>query len=286
MVRLKLGERKVPGWKKEKVAELKELLSYPTVAIIDLQGLPAKQLQFIRRKLKDKIIIKITKKILIKKALQELGQERFKKLAESLCENPGLLLSKLDPFELFKVLKKNQSSAPIKAGQIAPEDIWVRAGPTPFTPGPIISEFGKLGIKTAVEGGKITIKADTLVLKKGDVASETAASILTKLGIEPMKIGVKIVNALEGEQIYPAEILDINIEDYIEQIKEIYTNALKLAFSCAILNSDTVELLLQKAHREALALAVTQRILTKETVGLILARASAQAYALQARIKG
>jgi large subunit ribosomal protein L10 len=42
---------------------------------------------------------------------------------------------------LYKILQKSKSSAPAKAGQTAPNDIYVKAGKTSFAPGPIIGEL-------------------------------------------------------------------------------------------------------------------------------------------------
>ena len=45
----------------------------------------------------------------------------------------------------------------------------IPAGPTPFAPGPIIGELGMLKIKAGIEAGKVVIKEDAHVAKKGDV---------------------------------------------------------------------------------------------------------------------
>jgi len=278
-------KREVPDWKKKKVEEIRKLAeSYPTIAIINLENLPTKQLQAIKKKLKDKILVKVTKKIFIKLAFEGSKQDRLKKFAEHVSGVPGLLFSKLGAFELFKLLKENRSSAPIKPGQIAPEDIWVPAGPTPFAPGPIISDFGKLGIKTKVEGGKIAINQDTVVVKKGEKASFEAASILSRLGIEPMKIGINLTYVLENEDIYPAEALDINVEDYIANIKKAYTNSFALSIELGIINKETATHLIKKAFNEAKTLAISQNILAPEVAKDILAKAEAQAKALESKL--
>src|SRR3989338_2085586 len=111
---------------------------------------------------------------------------------------PALLLKKENPFSLYKILKKSKSSASAKAGQIAPRDIIVPAGPTPFTPGPVISEFAALGIKAGVEGGKVAVKQDTTACKEGKPINAPLASMLARLGIEPMEIGLNLVAVFEN----------------------------------------------------------------------------------------
>ena len=51
--------------------------------------------------------------------------------------------------------------APAKEGQLAPFDIVVPKGPTPFGPGPIIGELQKIGLPAAIEAGKIGIHTFT-----------------------------------------------------------------------------------------------------------------------------
>jgi len=273
--------REVPDWKKEEVKKIRKLAeTYPTIAIINLESLPTKQLQVIKKKLKDKIVTKITKKRFIKYAFEGSSQARLKNFVKHVTGTPGLLFSKLGAFELFKILKESRSSAPIKPGQIAPEDIWIPAGPTPFTPGPVISDFGKLGVKTSVEGGKIAVKSDTLVVKKDAKASFEAASILSRLGVEPMKIGINLTYVLENEEVYPAEVLDIDMNTYLANLRKAYMDAFTLSLELGIINSETVIHLIKKAFNEAKALSVSQNILTSETAKEIISKVESQAKAL------
>ncbi|MBD3262838.1 50S ribosomal protein L10 [Candidatus Woesearchaeota archaeon] len=275
------SKREVPEWKKEKVIEIRKLAEkYPTVAIIDLRGLPAKQLQLIRKKLKDKLAIKITKKILIKYAFKNSSQDRLKKFAEYVKGSPGLIFTNIDGFKLFKILKENKRSAPIKPGQESPKEIKVKKGPTPFSPGPVISDFGALGIKTSVEEGKINVVRDTTVLKKGEEASSVAASILSRLGIEPIKIGINLTYILEGDEICPAETFDIDVDEYIDNIKRAHLDSFKLATELGIINSETVIPLIKKSFNDAKTIAIECDILTPETIKNMILKSEAQAKAL------
>ena len=49
-------------------------------------------------------------------------------------------------------------ATPARGGEIAPEDILVKKGETPFKPGPIVSEFQRAGLPAAIEKGKIIRK--------------------------------------------------------------------------------------------------------------------------------
>ena len=253
----------IQPWKKEKIKEIEKLLEkYSTIAILNMQSLPSKQLQSIRSKLKDKAEIIMTKKSLIRFALEkEVSKKpKLKELEEYIGTMPALLLSELDAFSLYKILKDNQISAPAKAGQIAPEDIIVKAGPTPFAPGPILSELAAVGIKSGIEGGKVAIKQDSVVVKAGQPVPENAVNILSRLGIQPVKIGINLVVALDKDTIYIKEVLDIDADKFIADLKTAHTEALTLAVGAGIINSETIKLLLVKANNEAQSLSLSIKL--------------------------
>ena len=66
----------VAEWKKEEVKELKGIIDqFDVIGIVDLMNIPAKQLQEMRKSLKDKAVIRMSKKNLIDLAFEE-GEER------------------------------------------------------------------------------------------------------------------------------------------------------------------------------------------------------------------
>ncbi len=271
--------------KKKEVAELAKLIEkYPIIAIVNMENLPAKQLQVMRESLRQKVLIRMSKARLIKLAIQASKKENISKLSEYIKGMPALLLTNESPFRLFKTLKKNKSKTAIKPGQKAPNDIIVPAGPTSFAPGPIIGELGALKIKAGIEGGKVAIKADALVAQEGDVVNEKLASVLSRLGIEPMEIGLDLVAAYEKGEILTKKVLDVDEGKYIQMVMQAHSDAFKLAMETGYPTKDTIILLLQKAFSESKTLAIEQGILSKDTVNEIIARAEAQAGALSSKI--
>ncbi|MBW2988314.1 50S ribosomal protein L10 [Candidatus Woesearchaeota archaeon] len=274
--------------KKEIVAKLEQMLKqYPVVGVANLFGVPASQLQKIRAKLKQHLHIIMSKKTLMKIALERIEKEKpgVSKLVDYFEGMPCFVLTRDTPFKLAKLLAENKTAAPAKAGQIAPHDIVIEAGPTPFTPGPIIGELGALGIKTAVENGKIVIKSDTVVVKEGEEIKENVASLLTRLGIEPMEIGISLTAVYEAGEIFPSEVLEIDQEEYISSLSAAHAQALGLSLEIGYFTKENIEMLLSKAHSQALQLAVNSAILTEDTVELILTKANALSEALKAKIK-
>ena len=137
----------IPEIKIKTVKELTELMKKKrTVLIASIKSIPASQFQEIGKKLRGKAIIKVPKKSLIMRAIEESKLKESEQFRKNVTESVALLFSELDPYELAAELIKNRTPAKAKIGQIAPTDIEIPAGPTDLVPGPAISELGALGI--------------------------------------------------------------------------------------------------------------------------------------------
>ena len=241
-----------------------------------MENLPAKQLHNMRVQLRDSVLIRMTKRRLLTVAIENSKKDGIKELIPHLKGMPALLFTNASPFTLFKTLKKNKSKTGIKGGQIAPNDIVVPAGPTSFAPGPVIGEMGSVGIKAGIDAGKVAVKADSLVAKKGDEVSSLLAGLLTRLGIEPMEIGLDLTAVCENGGILTKAVLDIDEDQYISDVTTAASWAFNLAVNTAFLTEETTPVLIQKAFADAKALAIGEDILTDLTVGDTLAKANNQ----------
>jgi len=272
--------------KKQVVQEVKtEIKKYPVIGIIDMFKLPARQLHQIRDKLRGRAVIKMVKKRLIIRALQESGMTNIDKLCEYIQGEPALLLSTEDPFRLARIIEQSKSKAPAKPGDIAPADIEVKAGPTSLAAGPVIGELQRAKIPASVQEGKITIMKDVIIAKAGDVITPELAGVMSKLGIEPMEVGLNLLAAWESGQVFPKELLFIPPEKYLQDLRTAHTGAFNLTLTIGWITPNNISILLSKAHKEATNLAEQAGILTSETINTVLAKAHAQAEALKAKIK-
>ena len=254
-------EAKVAEWKREEVKEIKRLLDeYSVFGIINVENLPSLQLQRLKHNLKNKIYVKMSKKRLINRALDDMKKENFDKVKEEIKGIPALIFTKENPFRLAKLLRQNKSNAPAKPGQIAPMDIYVKAGPTPFPPGPIIGELGQLGIKTEVKEGKVSIRDDKLLVKENEVINAKQADLLSKLKIEPMKIGINLILTYENGEILTKSILEIDDELYVNNVKIAHQEGLNLALAIGYVSKDTISYLIRKASNEISALENLEKI--------------------------
>ena len=248
---------KINEKKKKEVEILKELLkSNKVIGIADLTNLPSKQLQSIRSKLKKELTIRNFKRRLVKIAIEEIKEEKDLTPLVSYLDNsiPVMLFSSNDPFKLAKEIRKSKSKAAAKAGQIAPNDLVIPAGPTDFPPGPIIGELGQLGIIAAVEEGKVTIKQDKVVAKDGDEITLQSADLLAKMGVEPMEIGLNVRVFYDDGMIYKKDVFDVDEKEYIAKLVSAHQEVINLSVSTGYITKENVSILIAKANSEADAL--------------------------------
>jgi len=251
-----MRKTRVSEKKKKEVEEIKRLIKeFKVIGIVNLEKLPAFNLMKIKSQLKGRILLKYSKKRLIKIAFDESNDQSIKSLKDKLVGIPALIFTNEDPFKLFQLLKKSKSQAPAKAGDLAPREIIIPAGPTEFTPGPMIGELGQMGIKTAVEGGKIVIKLDKLLVKEGEIINAKNAELMSKLKIEPMEIGLNLVLTYGNNEILVRSVLDIDIDKYFEDIKSATGEGLSLAIQIGYTTNETIELLIKKAAIESLGVS-------------------------------
>ena len=276
----------VSDMNKTEVNELVSLIKkYSIIGVVDMENMPAPQLLKMRTQLNGKALIRMSKGRLIQVAF-DLVKDNVKgidQLREHLKGMPALILTNENPFKLYKIIQKSKSAAPAKPGQKAPNDITIPAGPTQFAPGPIIGELGALGLKTAIENGKVAIKADKLLVREGEIITDKVSGLLTRFGIEPMEIGLNLVAVLEDGVVFTKGILAVDEKQYIADIKRLSSEAMNLAVFMGYPSQDTIKLLIAKAYRNANGLAESRDIITQDNVKSVIAKAERQMHAVKAK---
>jgi len=269
----------VATWKKDLVSELvQDMREAPVVAVVDVESIPGQQIQAMRAGLRGHAKLKMTKNKLMLLALDEASADKpgIEALKENVDGQCAIITTDMDPFKLFAQLKKTMTPAPAKAGQIAPFDIVVPKGPTPFGPGPIIGELQKIGLPAAIEGGKIGIKKDTTLVKEGEPIPADVAAMLPKLEILPMVVGLNLRAAYEDGTVYHKDVLDIPEDYYANMFATAAHNALALGVEIAFPTKETVPLLIAKAFRETVAVSVEAAIPNEASIKTLVAKADAQ----------
>jgi large subunit ribosomal protein L10 len=225
-----------------------------TVMVVNIKGLPSKQFQDIKKAVREQVDIQVFKKNIMQRAIEKFGKESIIPLEEKISENCAIAISDMEGYELAGILAQKKTPVAAKAGQEAPEDIEIKAGPTDLVPGPAISELGAVGLQIAVEDGKLSIKASKVIVNKGQTINAEVASVLQKLNVLPFTIGLD-----------PVVIYDVQEEKIYSDIK---------------IDSEEAAMNLSSAAGKALGFAQKIVYFCKETIGYLLAKANANEQAL------
>lgn len=277
----------VAQWKKDLIANLTETIaSSPVVGIVDIQGIPSKQINKMRARLRGEVDLTVTKITFLKRALDEVAEQRpgIEELKEAVDGQVGLVTTEVNPFKLFKMMERTKTPAPAKGGELAPNDISIKAGDTSFKPGPVVREFQQVGIPAAIERGKVVIKKNAVLVKAGEPIPKDLAGVLPRLDILPLILGLDLKAVFEEDTVYRPEILDVDMNAFMGQLASGAAAAFNLAINARVFNEATIRTLLAEGRSYAFSLAVETGIMTPDTAQPILARAHSKMLALAAHI--
>ncbi len=265
-------KRTIAPWKKELAAEIaRELDKSQVIAVAGLEKVRSIQVQELRKKLRGRIVVKVLKNTLMRKAAEQAEKKR-RGITEfsRRVSGPNLyMFTEMDPFQLAVLLQTSKVRVSAKVGDVATSDIVIPAGNTALAPGPVISEFGEAKVQTKIEGGSIWVVRDTLVAEKGQAISAKTASLLSRLGIKPIEAGLTLKAAYDRGIIIGPESLAIDLEVIRTDLLTGVRHATCLAVEMNYLTAETAPLILGKAYRQAIALAVQIKYETPETASLL-----------------
>ncbi len=279
-----VGRGSVPP---EKIAEVEALtekvLARPVTALVGVRGVPATALQTMRRELRERgHPITVASNSAIRHALEAAARTRpsLKPLLDAVTDQTAILSAEGNPFSLYQEFDRTRSPTPARGGEVAPADIFVPAGTTSFKPGPIVGELQHAGFPAAIEKGKVVLKKDTVIVTAGQTISREVATMLTRLEILPLEVGLALRAAVEGDTYYPSDVLSVDLDARRADLARAARSALGLAVELGYLTPQTLPLLAAKAHRRALGLALAVGYAAPETIAPLFAKAMREAAAL------
>lgn len=255
-----IRKEKIHQWKLDEVVHLVDLFkNHKTVAVIEVARLNDRQIQEIRKTLRGKAIIRMSKKnlqlIAIEQYKHESKKDNLDDFAGKIPGQSALCFTNIDVFELMNTFNENEWMVAAKPDEITPVDIWVTEGDTGLPTGQVISELNMtLRLPTKIQNDTIWIREDTQTHSAGDYVNVKQAAVLKKLGVAPIKSLIKIHYAWSDGEIIPEEILYMDMEQFQQEIASAYFGARSLALEIGIIDKETIEPLIQKAHREALGI--------------------------------
>ena len=262
--------------KADKVTELKDFLSkYNAVGIASLEKVRSAQLQLLRKKLAKNACLRVVKNSLIVRAVSEtMDSSEIEKLEEHLTGPNLYLFTNLNPFKLAILLDKSRVNATARGGDVAAFDVTVPAGNTGLPPGPIISQFTAVGLRTRIEAGSVYVSKATMVVKKGEPISTQLASLLSKLGIKPVEVGLSLKVVYDDGSIITEEDLVVDLDEVQRSVEEAHQFAFNLSLEAVIPLPENISFLLRRGHQEAYSLALNAGVSTPDTVKDLVRKAN------------
>ncbi|MEF8832327.1 MAG: 50S ribosomal protein L10 [Candidatus Thermoplasmatota archaeon] len=277
----------VPSWKKEEVNQLTKMLeSSPVIGVVNIEGIPARQMQQMRAKLRDVARIRSSKNTFIEKAIERAGENRenLEDLEDFVHGQIALVMTDENPFKLFNHMEKTKTKAPASGGETAPEDVIVEEGETPFKPGPIVGDLQNVGIPASIKSGSVVINNTTTVVEEGETITSQLATMLRRLEINPITVGLDLKSVYEDGILYEREDLDIDPSEFVEDIKDSAASAFALSVGISYPTRENITTLVSKSSSDAMGLAFNADIINEETIGSILSQVSTNMMALASEL--
>jgi large subunit ribosomal protein L10 len=104
------------------------------------------------------------------------------------------------------------------------------------------------------------------MVEAGEEITSDDAEILNQLGIEPLQIGLDLVIAYNDGEVFSAEELDIDTEQYRQDIESAATAGFNLAVNAGIVNETTASAIISEAAQKAKNLAISEGLPEEETI--------------------
>ena len=273
----------------QKTSEVEEIVDVlndcKSIGIASLQKVRASQLQELKKSMRGQVTFKVLKNTLVKLALEEMKKTDLSQLEEYL-EGPNVFMfTALNPFKLAILLDKGKVKTFAKAGDLAAMDVVIPVSNTGQPPGPVISQLNAVGLPTRIENGSVWVSKDTLVVRRGEIINERLASVLSKLGIKAVELGISMRAVYDNGLIITGNQLFVDIAATRRSVETSNQEAFTLALEIGYTTKDTIKPLLQRAHQKAVALSVGAAIPTKETIGDLIRKANAEMSSLSSVVE-
>ncbi len=256
---------------------VKLLGEYAIIGAADLNKVGSSMLQDLRRQLRNQVAVRGVKNTLMRIAMEKAGLKGTDEFLNRIKGQNVYIFSNGNPFKLAMTLHRNKVRIFAKGGDAALGNIIVPAGNTGLSPGPIISKFGALGVKTRIEAGNIWVTQDTQVAKGGDIISGDLADLLTRLGIRASEMGLDIKAVYERGVVIPREGLILDISTYRRRLEKARSDSFQVAMKAGYATKETTSALLSLAVQSARKVALAAEYVTPETAIELIARVGSQA---------
>lgn len=267
----------------KKVNTLKKVNEYAksnqVLALTLIRKVRARQMMTIRKQFRGQMEIIVAKNKISKMGLKDT-KENIDQFIEKITDQNAIIFTDMNPFKIQLTFEKNKVDLPARVGDIATDPVTLPAGNTSIPPGPVLSEFKELKVPTRIDAGSIFISRDTEVLKTGETIQPKLASLLSRLGLKPIKAGLTLGAAYMNGIVYNGEDLRLDLEEYHNNIQKAFNSSYILSLESLYLTKETIPMILGKAALNAKTITLTSAYPTKELIPDILSSGQIKAQSL------
>lgn len=231
-----MGREDKASWKANYFVKLVQLFDeYPKCFIVGADNVGSKQLQQIRRSLRDHAVVLMGKNTMIRKAIRGHLENNpsLEKLLPHIKGNVGFVFTKQDLVEVRDKLVENRVRAPARAGALAPCPVDIEPMNTGLGPEKT-SFFQALQIPTKISKGTIEIITTVNVIKEGERVDASAATLLNMLNISPFTYGLIVQQVFDSGTVFEPKILDIKPEAlrtrFMEGVRNVAALSLRIGY--------------------------------------------------------
>jgi len=140
------------------------------------------------------------------------------KILAQLKGNTNIIFTNGDLGQVKAILDEEVRPSPAKPGMIAPDDVWIPAGPTGLDPKQT-SFFQNLQIQTKIVKAQIEIVTAKQVIEAGIKVDGTQAALLEKLKIYPFSYKMVVSKVLQDGSLFDAKVLDLSTDSILAKFK-------------------------------------------------------------------
>jgi large subunit ribosomal protein LP0 len=151
------------------------------------------------------------------------------KIIDELRGKFALVFTEKSYMEIKPLLQEEKVQMAAKAGILAPNDVWIKAGPTGIDPGKI-GEFHRLNIQVKTARSAIEVTKDYKLCSVGEMVSETVSAMCRLLNIIPFEYVMSLDWVYTDGELIPKEVIDMPEDQVIQSLKEnvLYMTALSV----------------------------------------------------------
>jgi len=139
-------------------------------------------------------------------------------------------------------------------------------------------------LRTRIESGSVWVSKATLVVKKGEPISTQLASLLSKLGIKPVEVGLSLKVVYDDGLILTEEDLKVDLDEIRRSVEEAHQYAFNLSLEAAYPLPENIRFLLRRGQQEAYSLALNAGIPTKDTIADLIRKANMEMLSLSEKL--